>query len=127
MILKNVGCLVAAKAAGYPDPEGCADILYEEFGEMLNAYRKQNDTDYNLVLSVYRAAAVAETTSIDMDEDDNKIAVKVPEHRTRMSGAKGLCEIFGFNAATETRVTSVNELPPDIEEIFDRVNSKRKN
>lgn len=110
----------AAKDAGYPDHEDTADVLYAEHRALLEAYRNEIGMDFDTVLGVHRRAT---TATIVVRDADGCIVETKPDYKTQNMGARGLAEVLGFNAAKriEAEVHNTNDLPPDLEEMVERV------
>jgi len=112
----------AARDAGFADPEDDGCKMYDAYSEMLEEWRAYKRTDYFNSLNVYRDAQKATVIKKIKVEGGDDIEQTQPSHSTRIHGTKGLCDMLGFNAPTESKVTvTPGEIPESVQEILDRV------
>ena len=115
----------SAKKAGFVNPDSDGATLYSMYRVVLTKYREAENLDYELVVNAYRRAAVA-TEQVCTIKANPAAGIPaefedVPNYRVQKDGADGLCKVFGFNAAVESKVdlTARAELPATLREKLD--------
>ncbi len=118
----------AAKRAGFVNPEEDGATLYSMYRDTLEAYRKEQNLDWDLAVNVYRQMAAATNKVIENEAEvvasAGTVKAKyehVPNFSVRKPGADGLCKVFGFNAPDklDMDVTARAELPASLQEKLD--------
>lgn len=96
-----------------------ADQMYDMFKALIEAWRKQQKLDYDLVLNVHRRAASA-TVEVK-DKADNTITLH--DYKTQNMGAKGLRDMLGFDAAKqiENTINDKTQISQKLRDMLDGV------
>ena len=98
-----------------------ADQMYDMFKALIEAWRKQQKLDYDLVLNVHRRAATA-TIEFKSKEDETK-TITLHDYKTQNMGAKGLRDVLGFDAAkqVENTITDKTQISQKLRDMLDGV------